>query len=112
MAKRDDDQASGGSDTPLLIEGPKATAPIIDLQPLDGAHASAATEEPVRSRWTLPLRAPLAAGIAIAVIAGVAAGAAGTASLMRDDGSASLAAARENHALKESVAQLGSELAT
>lgn len=124
MAKREDDKALAGIDAPLLIEGPKAEAgsdgPIIDLEPLGadagdkaaGAQPSEAAS-PRNSRWKLPSYASLAAGIALAVAVGALAGAGATASLMRDDPSpASLAAAHENRALRDSVAQLGSELGT
>ena len=107
---------------PLLIEGPKAesSAPTIDLEPWDtaaaeqaaAAKAEAVASEPA-SRWRLPAYAPLAAGIALAAVVGALAGAGTTASLMRDTSPpASFAAADANRALQDSVAQLGSELAT
>jgi len=126
MAKREDDEAPAGTIPPLLIEGPKVEAntngPVIDLEPLaaamdqdatDGAepHPAEEASAPNHPRWALPLHAPLAAGIALAIAVGALAGAGATASLMRDDGSASLAASTENHALRDSVAALGSELA-
>lgn len=124
MAKRDDDGAPAGNDLPLLIEGPKAAAetegPVIDLEPLAAGSteeppetAAADEEAPFGPRWKLPTYAPLAAGVAFSLAIGALAGAAATAGLMRDDPApASLAAANENRALRDSVAQLGSELAT
>ena len=108
------------NDGPLMIEGPKTAAaadtPIIDLEAVHTAAAdeSAAAEETApeqASRWRLPAYAPLAAAIAFAVAIGAIAGAAATSGLLRDP-SPSPAAADATRALQDSVAQLGSELAT
>jgi len=114
MGKRDDDDAPAGNDAPLLIEGPKAATetdgPIIDLEPLTATKdETAETAEPEPSRWKLPRYVPLAAGIAAAVVVGALAGAAGTVGLSHDS-SDNFAAINENRALRESVAQLSSEL--
>src|SRR5690349_9490595 len=121
MTKREDDAAPAGTIPPLLIEGPKAEAgadgPVIDLELLSAAaqdqkaEAEAAEAEPKPSRRWLPAHAPLAAGIALAIAIGALAGAAASNLVRNDASSASLAAANENHALRDSVAQLGSELA-
>jgi outer membrane murein-binding lipoprotein Lpp len=134
MAKSDEG-APSAHDAPLLIEGPKAltegVGPIIDLEPLSGlsneekidpqfsAEAPAAEESietpdaAAYSRWTLPSYAPLAAGIALAVGIGAVAGATATVSLLHDSGPSpvSLAASHDSRALRDSVAQLNSELA-
>lgn len=126
MAKRDE-EAAPASDTPLLIEGPKTEASdglILDLEPLrviaedqaapetEAAEATAQeTAPPPKSRWTLPGYAPLAAGIAFAIAIGAIAGAAGTVSLMHDDGSAALAASTENRELRENLSALSGEIA-
>ncbi len=122
MAKREDDEAPAIDATRLLIAGPKAEndSPIIDLEPLGADAGDKAAEAqpseadaPQNSGRKLPSYAPLAAGIALAVAVGALAGAGATASLMRDDPSpASLSAAHDNRVLRDSVAQLGSELAT
>jgi hypothetical protein len=126
MATRDDDEAPAGGSPPLLIEGPKAEGnadgPVIDLEPLaatmdrtadDAAKAKPSENSaPNHPSWALPLHAPLAAGIALAIAVGALAGAGATASLMRDHSPAALAASTENHALRDSVAQLGSELSS
>jgi hypothetical protein len=108
------------SDSPLLIEGPKAagepSAPIIDLEPLpasaagENAKPAASTAPEQGSRWRIPAYAPLAAAIAFAVAIGAIAGAAATSSLMHDPSPAP-AVADATRALQDSVAQLGSELA-
>ncbi len=114
------------NDSPLLIEGPKATAeaPIIDLEAVHtntaGESASAETgsseaaaESEQASRWHLPAYAPLAAGIAFAVVIGALAGAATTSVLTRDTSPpADLVAANTTRALQDSVTQLSSDLAT
>jgi hypothetical protein len=111
MSKSDDD-ASAASNGPLLLTGP-----VIDLEPLTASTAepeAASSEEapPQPSRWKLTGPIPLAAGIALAMGVGLIAGAAGTAGLLHDGSSENLAAIQENRALHDSVAQLGSELAT
>lgn len=122
MAKSDDSHTDHHG--PLLLEGPKSaaadSAPVIDLKPLDAAaaddSASASAEaiahEPAARSW-LTSYAPLAAGIALTAAVGALAGAGTTATLMRDTSPpASFAAADAARALQDSVAQLGSELAT
>ena len=101
------------NDSPLLIEGPKATAqadsPIIDLQPLpESAPDEQAKASEGNARWHLPTYAPLAAAIAFAAAVGAVAGAAATSGLMRDT---SPAVADTTRALHDSVAQLGTEIA-
>jgi len=124
MAKRKDSQTPAADAAPakgpLLIEGPKATAAtdstIIDLEPLhtatanEGASAESVAPEQI-SRWRLPATAPLAAAITLAVALGAIAGAAATSSLMREQSPAPIVA-DSTRSLQESVAQLGSELAT
>lgn len=124
MAKRKDSQTPAADAAPakgpLLIEGPKTAAStdstIIDIEPLqaatanEAASAESASPEQV-SRWRLPAHAPLAAAIALAVALGAIAGAAATSSLMRDSSPAPVVA-DSTRSLQESVAQLGTELAT
>jgi len=108
--------AASGNGGPLLIEGPKTSAavdsPIIELEAVhtDSAPAEAIAPEQA-SRWGLPAYAPLAAAITFAVALGAIAGAAATSSLMREP-SPSPVVADSTRSLQESVAQLGSELAT
>jgi hypothetical protein len=123
MAKRKDSQTPAADAAPakgpLLIEGPKTAAStdstIIDIEPLhaatanEAASAESASPEQV-SRWRLPAHAPLAAAIALAVALGAIAGAAATSSLMRHSSPAPVA--DSTRSLQESVAQLGTELAT
>ena len=101
------------NDSPLLIEGPKATAqadsPIIDLQSQpESAPDEQAKASEGNARWHLPTYAPLGAAIAFAVAIGAVAGAAATSGLMRDT---SPAVADTTRALHDSVAQLGTEIA-
>jgi hypothetical protein len=115
------------SQTPLLLEGPKADAetmgppapPIIDLEAVDTTAAgdSAKTESSetaapdTGSRRALPAYLPLAAAIAFAVALGAIAGAAATTSFLHDPApTAAVADATRN--LQSTVAQLGNELAT
>jgi hypothetical protein len=114
------------SQTPLLLEGPKAetmgppSPPIIDLEAVDTTSASAKAESvetessdtaapDAGSRWHLPSFLPLAAAIVFAVVLGAIAGAATTSTLMREP-APSPATAEATRVLQDSVAQLGSEL--
>src|SRR4051812_18374569 len=108
------------NDSPLMLEGPKTAiepaAPIIDLEPLRASDESAAAEPAAAapeqpSRWRLPAYAPLAATVVFSLALGAIAGAAATAGLMRDAAPAPVMA-DATRALQDSVAQLGSELAT
>jgi hypothetical protein len=113
------------SGAPLLLGGPKASiessdsAAIIDLEAVQES-ASAEPTEPSEtiapeqgSHRRLPAYAPLAAAIVFAAALGAIAGAATTSSLLRDPSPpADMMAANANRALQDSVAQLGSELAT
>jgi len=141
MAKRKDSEPKDSepkieskpatSDAPLWLEGPKAstesshTAPIIEFEALHDSTSAEPAEaaEPAESsetitpepnaHWRLPAYAPLAAAIVFAVALGAIAGAAATSALLRDPSSpADAIAANTNRALQDSVAQLGSELAT
>ena len=98
---------------PLLLEGPKSA--IIDVEPVTGATGETSSSETIApeiaSRWRLPAYAPLAAAIVFAAALGAIAGAAATSSLLRDP-SPTPATADATQALQNSVAQLGSELAT
>ena len=126
MAKRKDSEPEAAkSGAPLLLGGPKAStepgdsAAIIELE---AVHESASAEpaEPSEtiapeqgSHWRLPAYAPLAAAIVFAAALGAVAGAVTTSSLLRDPSPpADMIAANANRALQDSVAQLGSELAT
>jgi hypothetical protein len=128
MAKRKNgepkiESEAAKSDAPLLLEGPKATtassdsAPIIELEAL---HESASAEPAESSEtiapephWRLPSYAPIAAAIVFSVALGAIAGAAATSGLLRDSSPpGDMIAANANRALQDSVAQLGSELAT
>ena len=81
--------------------GPSPTESSETIAPEQGSH------------WRLPAYAPLAAAIVFAVALGAIAGAATTSSLLRDSSPpADMIAANANRALQDSVAQLGSELAT
>jgi len=130
MAKRKDSEPEieskpAQSGAPLLLEGPKAStessdsAPIIELEAVRDS-ASAEPPEPSEtiapaqgSHWRLPAYAPLAAAIVFAAALGAVAGAVTTSSLLRDPSPpADMIAANANRTLQDSVAQLGSELAT
>ena len=123
--RKDSEPKAANSGAPLLLEGPKAStessasAPIIELEALHesasaGPAESSETIAPEQgSHWRLPATAPLAAAIVFAVALGAIAGAATTASLLRDPSPpADMVVANANRALQDSVAQLGSELAT
>jgi len=126
MAKRKDSEPEAAqSGAPLLLEGPKAftessdPASIIELEAVHqsasaGPTKSSETIAPEQgSHWRLPAYAPLAAAIVFAAALGAVAGAATTSSLLRDPSPpADMMAANANRALQDSVAQLGSELAT
>jgi hypothetical protein len=129
MANRNDSEPkiepkSANNDAPLRLEGPKASAAssdsaaIIELEAVRestsaGPTESAETIAPEGSQWRLPAYAPLAAAIVFAVALGAIAGAATTSSLLRDPSPPiDMIAANANRALQDSVAQLGSELAT
>jgi len=126
MAKRKDSEPEAAkSGAPLLLGGPKPSiessdsAAIIELEAVQ-ENASAEPAEPSEtiapeqgSHRRLPAYAPLAAAIVFAAALGAVAGAATTASLLRDPSPpADVMAANANRALQDSVAQLGSELAT
>jgi len=126
MAKRKDSEPEAAkSGAPLLLGGPKPSiessdsAAIIELEAVQ-ENASAEPAEPSEtiapeqgSHRRLPAYAPLAAAIVFAAALGAVAGAATTASLLRDPSPpADMMAANANRALQDSVAQLGSELAT
>jgi hypothetical protein len=126
MAKRKDSEPEAAkSGAPLLLGGPKPavessdSAAIIELEAVQES-ASAEPTEPSEtiapeqgSHRRLPAYAPLAAAIVFAAALGAVAGAATTASLLRDPSPpADVMAANANRALQDSVAQLGSELAT
>ena len=126
MAKRKDSESEAAkSGAPLLLGGPKAsTAPgdsaaLIELEAVRES-ASAEPTEPSEtvapeqnSHWRLPAHASLAAAIVFAAALGAVAGAVTTSSLLRDPSPpADMIAANANRALQDSVAQLGSELAT
>src|SRR4051794_10831308 len=109
------------SNTPLLIEGPKAEiepnatdgAPILELQASESTSAeeTAAPETAapeLKSRWNLPTYAPIAAAIAFSLALGAIAGAA-TSTLLRDP-SPEPVTAEATRTLQSSVTQLGSEL--
>lgn len=110
---------------PLLLEGPKPSTessgatPTIELEAVqDSATAeSAESSETIapepHAHWRLPSYAPIAAAIVFALALGAIAGAAATSGLLRDSSPpADMMAANANRALQDSVAQLGSELAT
>jgi hypothetical protein len=130
MAKRKDSEPKiepepAQSGAPLLLGAPKAatessdTAPTIELEAVQQS-ASAEPTEPSEtiapeqnSHWRMPAYASLAAAIVFAAALGAIAGAATTSSLLRDPSPpADMIAANANRALQDSVAQLGSELAT
>jgi len=126
MAKRKDSEPEAAkSGAPLLLGGPKSSiessdsAAIIELEAVQ-KNASAEPAEPSEtiapeqgSHRRLPAYAPLAAAIVFAAALGAVAGAATTASLLRDPSPpADMMATNANRALQDSVAQLGSELAT
>jgi hypothetical protein len=126
MAKRKDSEpAAAKSGAPLLLGGPKAaiessdSAAIIELEAVQESASAEPTDPPETiapeqgSHWRLPAYAPLAAAIVFAAALGAIAGAATTASLLRDPSPpADVMAANANRTLQDSVAQLGSELAT
>jgi len=124
MAKRKDSEPEAKSGAPLLLGGPKAStepggsAAIIELEAVqESASEPAEPSEPIApeqgSHWRLPAYAPLAAAIVFAAALGAVAGAVTTSSLLRDPSPpADMIAAHANRALQDSVAQLGSELAT
>jgi len=117
--RKDSEPEAAKSGAPLLLGGPKPSiessdsAAIIELEAVQ-ENASAEPAEPSEtiapeqgSHRRLPAYAPLAAAL------GAVAGAATTASLLRDPSPpADVMAANANRALQDSVAQLGSELAT
>jgi len=126
MAKRKDSEPEAAkSGAPLLLGGPKAStepgdsAALIELEAVQ-ENASAEPAEPSEtiapeqgSHRRLPAYAPLAAAIVFAAALGAVAGAVTTSSLLRDPSPpADMIAANANRALQDSVAQLGSELAT
>ena len=126
MAKRKDSEPEAAkSGAPLLLGGPKAStepgdsAALIELEAVRES-ASAEPTEPSEtvapeqnSHWRLPAHASLAAAIVFAAALGAVAGAVTTSSLLRDPSPpADMIAANANRALQDSVAQLGSELAT
>ena len=126
MAKRKDSEPEAAkSGAPLLLGGPKAStepgdsAALIELEAVRES-ASAEPTEPSEtvapeqnSHWRLPAYASLAAAIVSAAALGAVAGAVTTSSLLRDPSPpADMIAANANRALQDSVAQLGSELAT
>src|SRR6266404_2683973 len=110
------------SGAPLLLEGPKASTESSDsaaIIELEAVHDSASAEpsETIApeqgSHWRLPAYAPLAAAIVFAAALGAVAGAVTTSSLLRDPSPpAEMIAANATRTLHDSVAQLGSELAT
>ena len=130
MAKRKDSEPKiepepAQSGAPLLLGAPKAATESSDsaaIIELEAVHESASAEptEPSEtiapeqnSHWRLPAYASLAAAIVFAAALGAIAGAATTSSLLRDPSPpADMIAANANRALQDSVAQLGSELAT
>ena len=124
MAKRKDSEPEAKSGAPLLLGGPKAStepgdsAAIIELEAVqesasDPAEPSETIAPEQGSHWRLPAYAPLAAAIVFAAALGAVAGAVTTSSLLRDPSPpADMIAANANRALQDSVAQLGSELAT
>src|SRR4029078_3902398 len=96
------------TDSPLLIEGPKAESsdtPIIDLEAAPAAE-SAAPQNSSRGQW--PRHTPLAAGIAFALALGGIAGAV-TANVMQ---SPPPQTAGTTQALQTSIAHLTGELAS
>src|SRR5205085_503914 len=116
---------SANSGAPLLLGGPQPSigssdsAAIIELEAVhesasaEPAESSETIAPEQNSHWRLPAYAPLAAAIVFAVALGAIAGAATTSSLLRNSAPpADLIAANANRALQDSVAQLGSELAT
>jgi hypothetical protein len=126
MAKRKDSESEAAkSGAPLLLGGPKASTESSDSAPtieLEAVHDSASAESNESAETIapeqaphrrLPRYAPLAAAIVFAVALGAIAGAATTSSLLRNQSPpADMIAANANRALQDSVAQLGSELAT
>jgi hypothetical protein len=96
------------TDSPLLIEGPKAESsdtPIIDLEAAPAAESAAPQNS---SRWQWPRHTPLAAGIAFALALGGIAGAV-TANVMQ---SPPPQTAGTTQALQTSIAHLTGELAS
>jgi hypothetical protein len=123
----DSTDSSADKNMPALIHGPKAPSdaeafgPVIELEAVDtAADESHAAEEaasddeiPPSRGWRLPHYAPLAAGIALAAMGGAIAGVAATMALTRDAApAANLVTVEATKSLQNSVAQLGSELAT
>jgi hypothetical protein len=97
----------------------KDAAPSVDIPtigpvlPAEAIASGTDAEPPAAPRRQWPAYTRLAAGIAIAVAIGAVAGAASTASLLRErSAAADPAAANATRALRDSVAQLGNELAT
>jgi hypothetical protein len=99
------------TDSPLLIEGPKAESsdtPIIDLEAAPASTETAAAQN--SSRWQLPGYTSLAAAVAFAAVLGGIAGAV-TSNVMQNP-AAPPEVANTTQAIKASVAHLSSEIAS
>lgn len=111
MAKRKDSETPVADIAAVAKDATPAEPPKIEAEKPAEPEIAA---EPRRWRLpALPAYAPLAAGIALAVVVGALAGAAATSALVGEPSAhSSQASAEATRALQNSVARLGSELAT